>query len=183
MALREHPHLYEINTLPWLRSLSRQLGRRVSLASVPDDRWDALRELGIDVIYLMGIWRRSAISRQIARGEPALFDAYEHALPGWRAKDIAGSAFSIAAYEPDQAVGTWDDVDAVRAKFHARGMRLIVDFVVNHTAFDHAWVANHPDRYVNVPEDVFRRDRAAARIVETWSGEVRFVACARDPFF
>jgi alpha amylase-like protein len=181
--LRKHPHLYELDTLPWLRALSRELGRPVTLGDVPDDRWDALRELGIDLVYLMGIWRRSAISRQIARAEPALFDAYERALPGWRAKDVAGSAFSVAAYEPDEAVGAWGDVDAVREKLHRRGMQLIVDFVVNHTAFDHPWVAAYPDRYVNVPEDLFRRDRGAARIVETGSGDVRFIACGRDPYF
>jgi hypothetical protein len=183
MPVREHPHLYEINTLPWLTGLSRRLGRRVTLGSVPDDRWDALRDIGIDVVYLLGIWRRSAISRQIARAEPTLFDAYERALPGWRAKDVAGSAFSVAAYEPDEAVGTWDDVDDVRGKLHARDMRLIVDFVVNHTAFDHPWVAARPDRYVNIPEDAFRRDRAAVRIVEATSGDVRFIACGRDPYF
>ena len=152
----------------------------MTLGSAPDDRWDTLRELGIDIVYLLGIWKRSAIGRQIARAEPALYDAYRRALPGWRASDVAGSAFSIAAYEPDEAVGTWDDVDAVREKCHARGMRLIVDFVVNHTAFDHPWVAASPDRYVNVSEDSFRGDQRAARIVETASGGVRFIACGRE---
>jgi hypothetical protein len=184
--VRRHPHLYEINTWPWLKAVSRALGRRVALGAVPDDRWDALRALGIDIVYLMGVWRRSAISRQLARSEPTLSREYERALPGWRANDVVGSAFSVAAYEPDPAIGTWDDIDEVREKLHARGMLLMLDFVPNHTAFDHPWVDAHPDRYVNVPENLFRSDPGAARVVETRAGlttDVRFIACGRDPYF
>ena len=166
-----------------MNALSRTLGRRVTLGSVPDNQWDALHALGIDLVYLMGVWRRSALGRHLARSEVGLFPAFDRAVPGWRAKDVVGSAFSVAAYEPDSEIGTWDDVDAVREKLHARSMALIVDFIVNHTGFDHAWIADHPDRYVNVPEETFRRDPGAFRIVETPSGDVRFIACGRDPFF
>ena len=40
--LRRHPHLYEINTWPWLARLSRRSGRQVTLASVPAAEWDAI---------------------------------------------------------------------------------------------------------------------------------------------
>ena len=164
--LRPFPHLYEINTWPWLNALSRRAGRRVTLGSVPDDRWDALQALGIDIVYLMGVWRRSTIGRQMARSEVALFAAYDRALPDWRSRDVVGSAFSIAGYEPDPQLGTWEDVDAVRAQLHARGMTLILDFVVNHTAFDHAWIGEHSDWFVNMSEDAFRRDPGSCRAVE-----------------
>jgi len=83
--LRRHPHLYEINTWPWLNALSRTLGRRVTLGSVPDNQWDALHALGIDLVYLMGVWRRSALGRHLARSEVGLFAAFDRAVPGWRA--------------------------------------------------------------------------------------------------
>jgi len=182
MPLRPHPHLYEINTWPWLRALSRELGRSVTLGSVPDDRWDALRALGIDIVYLLGVWRRSAIGRDIARAERSLFDAYAAANPGWTSEDVVGSAFSIAAYEPDPAIASWTDMDSVREKLHARGMRLMLDFIVNHTGFDHPWVAEHPDWYVNVSDEPFQREPAIARRVPTNSG-TRVIACGRDPYF
>ena len=41
--MRAHPHLYEINTWPWLDELSRRAGRHLTLAGVPDREWDHLQ--------------------------------------------------------------------------------------------------------------------------------------------
>ncbi len=179
--MRTHPHLYEINTWPWLESLSRRAGRRVTLASVPDETWSRLRDHGIDLVYLMGVWKRSAIGRQLARGEPALFAAYDEAAPGWQARDIAGSAFCTAGYEPDDRMGGWDGLDAARDALHARGMQAIVDFIPNHVGFDHPWIAAHADWFVTGDEAAFRRTPAAFRAIELHDGDVRFIACGRDP--
>jgi hypothetical protein len=181
--MRAHPHLYEINTWPWLEALSRRRGRRLTLAAVPDEDWDHLQALGIDLVYLMGIFRRSAISRHIARTDPTLFEAYDRANPAWRAGDVVGSAYSIAGYEPDARVGGWGEVDEVRTKLHGRGMQLIVDFVPNHTGFDHPWIAESPDRFVNGTDEAFRRSPDAFRPIELANGDVRFIACGRDPYF
>jgi glycosidase len=181
--MRPHPHLYEINTWPWLDELSRRVGRHLTLAGVPDREWDFLQQRGIDIIYLMGIWKRSALGRQVARSEPSLFAAFDAALPDWTARDVAGSAYCVAAYEPDRRIGTWDDLANVRTKLHARGMTLMVDFIPNHTGFDHPWIQSHPDRYVQADESAFRRNPGAFRVVESASGDVRFIACGRDPYF
>ncbi len=181
--LRPHPHLYEINTRPWLDALGQREGRLVTLAQVPDDEWDRLAGLGMNVVYLMGLWRRSALGRQIARSEPQLFPLYDQALPAWRARDVIGSAFCISAYEPDEAVGTWTDLAVTREKLHDRGMTLVLDYVPNHTAFDHRWTSRSPERYVRGSQAAFRHTPGAFRAVETPAGEVSFVACGRDPFF
>ena len=44
--LPKNPQLYEINTRPWLASLSRQAGRRLTLAQIPQQEWERLRSLG-----------------------------------------------------------------------------------------------------------------------------------------
>jgi hypothetical protein len=175
--------LYEINTWPWLTEIGRRLGRAVTLGSIPDREWDRLRDSGVDIVYLLGIWRRSRIGRDLARTESSLFASYDAALPGWHAEDVVGSAFSVTAYEPDPRMGRWDDVDLLRDRLHARGMQLIVDFIPNHTAFDHQWVTLYPDRYVSAPEDVYRQSPSHFRPIELPSGEVRFIACGRDPYF
>jgi hypothetical protein len=181
--LRRHPHLYEINAWPWLDAVSRREGRALTLGAVPDREWDELAERGIDLVYLMGLWRRSALGRQIARSDPQLFGAYDEAVPGWRARDVVGSAYCISGHEPDPRIGTWNDLATVRGKLSARGMRLIVDFISNHTAFDHPWVGQFPDRYVQGDDAAFRRQPSAFRAIERSTGEVQFLACGRDPFF
>jgi hypothetical protein len=180
---RQHPHLYEINAWPWLDAVSRREGQSLTLGTVPDREWDRLADHGVDFVYLMGLWRRSTIGRQIARSTSQLFGRFDEALPGWRARDVVGSAFSISAYEPDPRFGTWNDLAAVREKFRARRMRLIVDFIPNHTGFDHPWTEQFPERYIQGDDDAFRRHPQAFRVVERSNGDVRFIACARDPFF
>src|SRR5436305_14583122 len=131
--MRPDPHLYQINTWPWLDALSRRAGRVLTLAEVPDGEWDDLARRGFDIVYLMGVWTRSAFGRRVARAEPALAAAFDEVLPGWTAADVIGSAYSIAAHDPDPRIGTWHDLAALRATLHARGMQLMLDFVPNHT--------------------------------------------------
>lgn len=183
MPVRLHPHLYEINTWPWLSALSRAAGRRITLGTVPDSEWSRLRDRGIDLVYLMGLWNRSRLGRELARSDSRMFGAYDLALPQWQARDVVGSAYCIAGYAPDPHLGTWQELDEVRRSLNARGMKLIVDFIPNHTGFDHPWVAEFPDRYVNGSEELFRIEPSAFRVVETLTDDVRFIACGRDPYF
>ena len=37
--------------------------RRVTLGDVPAADWDAVREAGFDHVFMMGVWRRSAVGR------------------------------------------------------------------------------------------------------------------------
>jgi hypothetical protein len=175
--------LLEISAWPWLEAQSRAEGRRVALEDVPARAWDALAHEGFDTLYLMGVWRRSAIGRAIALAHEGLRGEYDRLLPGWGADDVAGSPFSIAAYEPDPRMGGWPGLDAARAELRARDMRLMLDFVPNHTAFDHPWVAEFPDRYVLASPDDYERAPAAFRQVTAADGRRVAVACGRDPYF
>lgn len=176
--MRRHPHLLEISAWPWLTKLSTAAGRAVTLGSVPADAWDAIARQGFDVVYLMGIWERSVIGRQIARSHPGLMREYDRALPGWTPADVPGSPYCIANYVPDARMGGWEGLDQARAALHGRGLRLFVDFVPNHTGFDHPWIVEHPDWYVRATE----ADLAAAPDAFRRTGD-SIIACGRDPHF
>jgi hypothetical protein len=182
ITLRQHPHLYEINTWTWLEKLSARLGRPIRLADVPDSEWDSFARLGFDIVWLMGVWRRSPESRRIALANPGNVAQYNRALPGWKPDDVIGSPYAVAQYVPDPRIGTWDSLDAVRAKLHARGIALFLDFVGNHTALDHPWTREHPEFYVQGTQDDFQRDASSFCRIETPRG-VFFLALARDPYF
>ena len=180
--LRPHPHLYEINTWVWLEQLSAQLGRVVRLGNVPGDEWDSLARLGFDIVWLMGVWKRSPKSRRYALYDPANFAQYDRALPGWKPSDVIGSPYAVAQYVPDPRIGTWGDLDRAREQLRARGMRLFLDFVGNHTALDHPWTREHPEFYVQGTQRDFEMDPASFYLAETSKGSA-FLALGKDPYF
>jgi len=181
LSIRPHPHLYEINTWAWLEELSARLGRTIGLAEVPDSEWDAIAGHGFDIVWLMGMWQRSAEAKRLAL-EPAVAASYASALPGWKPEDVVGSPYSVAAYKPDPRIGTWRDIDSVRKKLCARKMALFLDFVGNHTALDHPWTRGHPEFYVQGTQQDFDRDPASFYRLETKKGTF-FIARGRDPYF
>ena len=179
--MRPHPHLYEISAWPWLERLSRRSGRRITLADVPAAEWEAIATRGFDIVYLMGVWKRSAIGRTLARTDLTLLGEYDRALPGWGMDDVPGSPYSIQAYEPDARMGGWEGLDAARAALTARGMRLMLDFVPNHLGFDHEWIESAPERFVQGTLDRYRAAPELYRPIEGTDGTLRFFACGRDP--
>ena len=181
LKFRKHPHLMEINTWVWLDELSRQANRKITLAQIPNTEWDRLKALGFDLIWLMGVWKRSAASRAMFRTDSGQFPQYDRVLPGWRLADVVGSPFSIQDYVPDPYLGDWDELDAVRKQLHQRGLGLILDFVPNHTAPDHAWVQSHPEYYVQSSEEDFRRDPSSCIVVDG-DPAPRVIARGKDPY-
>jgi hypothetical protein len=183
LSVRPHPHLLEIPAWPWLEELSLREGRPISLRDVPDAEWDRVRDLGFDLVWLMGIWRRSPVARHVFRSDPTHFGEYDRALPGWKLTDVVGSPYAVYDYRPDRRIGTWRDVDRARRKLRERGMGLILDLVSNHTAPDHAWVERHPEYYIEGRERDFRNDPSRFTLLEDNAGTPRFLARGRDPYF
>jgi len=179
---RPHPNLYEINTAAWLFEKSREAGRPVTLADIPAGEWDRLKALGMDYIWLMGVWTRSAVSRQICLAEPDLRNAFEDVLPACQPEDILGSCYSVSAYEIDPSLGTLDALDNIRRELNRRNMGLILDFIPNHTGLDHRWLEEHPEYYIQVDEAEYRKNPAAYFPVR-YDHRTLYIAHGRDPFF
>jgi glycosidase len=177
-----YPSLYEINTRVWLGRLSREAGRPVTLADVDDATLDDLERRGVDWIWLLSVWQTGAASRSVSRRNPAWQAEFRDVLPDLTAEDICGSGFAISAYVVDEGLGGAAALAGFRARLAERGVRLMLDFVANHTALDHPWVRAHADFYRQGSE----QDLAAAPQdycrVETDQG-ARILAHGRDPNF
>jgi len=156
------------------------MNRTVRLNNVPDREWDELQAKGFDCVWLMGIWERSPRSRQIARDHPGLQKEYGKAFPDWQPGDVVGSPYSIRAYRPDPNLGSWEQLEEVLGKLHARGMKLILDFVPNHTALDHEWTSGHPEYYIQGTSRDATNSPSAFFSVETLKG-IRYLAHGKDP--
>jgi hypothetical protein len=182
--VRTHPHLYEISAWPWLERLTRGRSKQVTLGDVPGASWDAIAKSGMDCVYLMGVWKRSAVGRLMGRTDPSLIAEYDRALPGWGMPDVPGSPYCIQAYEPDPRMGGWKGLDKARKELRDRGMSLVLDFVPNHTGFDHDWIRTNPEYYVQGTLDNYRVEPILYHPIESADGaSVKFIACGRDPFF
>jgi glycosidase len=181
-SIRSNPLLYEINAWAWLEQLSARSGRTLKLEDVPDAEWDAFARLGFDAVWLMGVWQRSPVSRQINIENPANFPDYDGALPGWTLADIVGSPYAVMQYVPDPRIGTWNSLDLVREKLHARKMALFLDFVGNHTALDNPWVREHPEFYVQGSKQDFERNPSLF-FQANMAQRPRYIALAKDPYF
>jgi cyclomaltodextrinase / maltogenic alpha-amylase / neopullulanase len=85
-----------------------------------------LKELGVDILWLMPI---NPIGEKNRKG-------------------TLGSYYSVKDYkEINPEFGTKADFKILVDEIHKLGMYVIVDWVANHTAWDHQWVSDHPEYY------------------------------------
>jgi len=177
-----HPHLYELNTWTWLEQLSARLKKNITLAGVPDSEWDALAAQGFHIVWLMGVWQRSPISRRMNVEDPGNIPQFNLALPGWKPEDVISSPYSVAGYAPDPRIGSWEALDAAREKLRSRGIALFLDFVGNHSALDHPWMREHPEFYVQASQEAFQQNPSLYYTQSTPQGP-QYIALAKDPYF
>ncbi|MFI9025418.1 alpha-amylase [Streptomyces sp. NPDC053560] len=176
--LPAQPVIHEVNTRVWLRELQARPGRPAGLGEVPKDAWDEITPQGIDAVWLMGVWERSDVGRDIALRDPALRSAFRQALPDVTEEDIAGSPYCIRRYVVDETLGGNAGLTSARAELARRGIGLLLDYVPNHLAPDSPWVSEHPEYFVQGTAEDLRRDPAA--YLEAGG---RVLARGRDPFF
>ena len=87
-----------------------------------------LDSLGVDILWLMPL-------------QPIGVEARKGGL---------GSYYAIRDYRAtNPEFGTAAELKAVIDSAHALGMKVILDWVANHTSHDHGWTVQHPDWYVH----------------------------------
>jgi hypothetical protein len=174
----KHPIIYEINTWVWLEELGQKYEKPVTLGTVPRDEWDALRDLGIDAVWFMGVWERSPAGIAIANRNADLLKSFQQALSDYRPEDNVGSPYCVRRYVADKHLGGPQGLAVARGELASRDIRLLLDFVPNHVAPDHPWAMDNPEYFVQGSTEDMLNDPASFIGI----GEKIF-ACGRDPYF
>ena len=128
----EHPEwsrdavLYQINT--------RQFTPEGTFAAAQKEL-PRLKELGVDILWLMPIHPIGEVNR----------------------KGTLGSPYSVRDYYAvNPEFGTEQDLRNFIDAAHAQGFHVILDLVANHTAWDNALASEHPDWYEKTWDGHFR---------------------------
>lgn len=89
-------------------------------------RLDEIQALGVNVLWLMPI----------------------HPVGQVNSAGGLGSPYSVQNYgQIGGEYGSLSDLTALIDGAHQRGMSVLLDWVANHTAWDHPWITAHPDWY------------------------------------
>ena len=102
-----------------------------------------LKQLGVKVIWLMPIFPISETKRKATGGDFAslIEDEAER-------EKMLGSYYAVSDFtEVNPEFGTKEDFRALLKTAHDNDMYVILDWVPNHTGWDHVWIKNHPEFY------------------------------------
>ncbi len=171
-----HHTLYEINTRVWLR----RFGAKATLNDVPVQYWKYLADRGVSYIWLMGIWKTVPDAVQRYAFADGLVQEYRTALSDWTPEDVIGSPYAIDCYEPDPAVGDWEQLARLRKQFKKLGLRLILDFIPNHFNAESHLIEEHPDVFLEGHEADLASDNHTYYLPQ---GSKRILAHGKDPNF
>ena len=97
---------------------------------------------------MMGIWQLGSYGLDFDK----TIDYYSDFLPDWKEEDVIGSPYAITEYICNPEIGTNDDLIWLREEINKRKMKLMLDFVPNHTAVDAPIASLNPKLYIRAPE-------------------------------
>lgn len=137
----------------------------------PDTSWvrrSVLYEVFVQDFSPPGDFRglMAGLDRIEAAGANTLWLMPIHPIGVVNRKGTLGSPYAARDFRAiNPAYGTAEDFRALVAAVHSRGMKLILDWVPDHTSPDHPWVTEHPDYY-------FRNERGEPMVPRDASGKL-----------
>ena len=126
--------IYEVN----IRQYSEQGTFEEFTKDIP-----MLKELGVNIIWAMPIFPISKTKRKATGGD------FAYLIEDKEKRDkMLGSYYAVSDYgKINPEFGTIDDFRNLVDTAHENGMYVILDWVPNHTGWDHDWITTNPEYY------------------------------------
>lgn len=104
-----------------------------------------LKELGVKIIWVMPIFPISQTKRKATGGDDSKFASE---MPKEEQHKYLGSYYAVSDFKKvNPEFGTIEDFRNLVKTAHDNGMYVILDWVPNHTGWDHVWIKEHPEFY------------------------------------
>lgn len=175
--MRTNPHVLEISAHRWFNKIERDLGRKITLADIPEKYLFEIKAAGFDALWLMGIWEESLTSRQIARTDAPINNYIKKLVPDYKREDIFGSPYSICSYKVDKKFGDRTSLLKFKEKLNENGLSLILDFVGNHFSVDHPLTWQEPDLFISSKKEPSDKELFYQNKNGVW------IAHGKDPYY
>jgi glycosidase len=103
-----------------------------------------LKELGVDILWFMPIQPIGIKSRK------AVGDSFVEDFPNPDYIKYWGSPYSISDYKQvNPRYGTLSEFKELTKLCHELDIKVVLDWVANHTAWDNPWIIDHPEWYTH----------------------------------
>ena len=134
--VEENGIIYEVN----IRQYSPEGTFNAFTKDIPQ-----LKELGVKIIWVMPIFPISQTKRKATGGDDSKFASE---MPEAEQHKYLGSYYAVSDFKKvNPEFGTIEDFRNLVKTAHENGMYVILDWVPNHTGWDHVWIKEHPEFY------------------------------------
>jgi glycosidase len=159
LALPVQAQIVQYPHLPWTRNANiyevnvRQYTPEGTIAAF-EKHLPRLHKMGVKILWVMPVQPIGKLNR----------------------KGSLGSYYAIQDYTAvNPEFGTQADFNRMVKSAHKLGMKVILDWVANHSAWDHPWVRAHPDWYKkNAAGQITSYEYDNGREIEYWTDVVGF---------
>ncbi|MCQ2817026.1 MAG: alpha-amylase family glycosyl hydrolase, partial [archaeon] len=152
-----NPTILQISTRPFLYQLSKERGLTLkTLRDIPDDVIEEWSNLKFDFVWFMGVWQVGPYGIEHDRTDEGLVKGFKEILPDYISEDAIGSPYAITDYVCNSELCPNGDNDLIyiRDKLNKKNIKLMLDFVPNHSALDSPWVDESMDYYIRAPKEL-----------------------------
>lgn len=134
--VEENGVIYEVN----IRQYSPEGTFNAFTKDIPQ-----LKELGVKIIWVMPIFPISQTKRKATGGDDSKFASD---MPKAEQHKYLGSYYAVSDFKKvNPEFGTIEDFRNLVQTAHENGIYVILDWVPNHTGWDHVWIKEHPEYY------------------------------------
>lgn len=136
--MEENAVIYEVN----IRQYSPEGTFNAFTKDIPQ-----LKELGVKILWVMPIFPISQTKRKATGGDDSKFASE---MPAAEQSKYLGSYYAVSDFtKVNPEFGKIEDFRKMVKKAHENGIYVILDWVPNHTGWDHVWIKQHPEYYTH----------------------------------